>query len=34
VNEVNTDNRLLGALLSQQFGFRDRLFLTGALRAD
>ncbi|MDQ3949483.1 MAG: TonB-dependent receptor, partial [Gemmatimonadota bacterium] len=34
VNEVNTDNRTLGALISEQLGWRDRLFFTAALRTD
>jgi TonB-dependent starch-binding outer membrane protein SusC len=34
VNETNTDNRLIGGLVSQQIGFRDRVFITGALRGD
>ena len=28
------DNRTLGAFLQQQFGWRDRLFVTGAVRVD
>jgi TonB-dependent starch-binding outer membrane protein SusC len=34
VNEANQDIRLLGTYLQQQFGFWDRLFLTGAIRGD
>lgn len=34
VDESYLDNRLSGALLQQQIGWRDRLFLTGGLRAD
>jgi outer membrane receptor protein involved in Fe transport len=34
VSEEYLDNRLAGGLLQQQFGWRDRLFLTGGLRAD
>jgi TonB-linked SusC/RagA family outer membrane protein len=34
VGETNTDNRTLGALLSEQLAWRDRLFVTLAGRAD
>ncbi|HKO15664.1 MAG TPA: SusC/RagA family TonB-linked outer membrane protein [Gemmatimonadaceae bacterium] len=34
VGETNTDNRTIGGLLQQEFGWRDRLFLTGAVRTD
>jgi TonB-linked SusC/RagA family outer membrane protein len=34
VNEVYQDNRTVGAYLQQQFGFGDRIFLTGAIRGD
>ena len=34
VGETNTDNRTYGGLISQQFAWRDRLFLTAALRTD
>lgn len=34
VGEVNTDNRTLGAYVQEQLAWRDRLFLTGALRTD
>jgi TonB-dependent starch-binding outer membrane protein SusC len=34
VGEVNTDNRTVGALISEQLGWRDRLFLTAAARTD
>jgi TonB-dependent starch-binding outer membrane protein SusC len=34
VSEVNQDVRTLGGYLQQQFGFNDRLFLTGAVRGD
>ncbi len=34
VNEVNQDVRTLGGYIQQQFGFDDRLFVTGALRGD
>jgi TonB-linked SusC/RagA family outer membrane protein len=34
VGETNTDNRTLGALLSEQLAWRDRLFLTLAGRTD
>lgn len=34
VNEVNTDIRTVGAYLRQQLGWRDRLFVTGAIRGD
>jgi TonB-linked SusC/RagA family outer membrane protein len=34
VGETNTDNRTLGGLISQQVAWRDRLFLTAAVRAD
>jgi TonB-dependent starch-binding outer membrane protein SusC len=34
INEVNQDTRTLGIYASQQFGFRDRLFLTAAVRGD
>src|SRR5205807_1058633 len=32
VGETNTDNKTLGALLQEQLAWRDRLFLTGAVR--
>jgi len=34
VGETNTDNRTFGGLISEQLAWRDRLFLTGALRTD
>lgn len=34
VGETNTDNRTLGALAQEQLAWRDRLFLTGAIRTD
>jgi TonB-dependent starch-binding outer membrane protein SusC len=34
VNELYEDNRTIGAYLQQQISFRDRIFLTGALRGD
>ena len=34
VGETNTDNRTYGGLISQQLAWRDRLFLTAALRTD
>jgi TonB-dependent starch-binding outer membrane protein SusC len=34
VSELYEDNRTIGAYLQQQFGFQDRLFVTGALRGD
>jgi TonB-linked SusC/RagA family outer membrane protein len=34
VGETNTDNRTYGGLVSEQLAWRDRLFLTGALRTD
>lgn len=34
VNEQFTDNRTIGAFISQQVGFNDRIFVTGALRGD
>jgi TonB-linked SusC/RagA family outer membrane protein len=34
VAEDNIDTRTLGFLVSEQIGFRDRLFLTGTLRGD
>jgi TonB-dependent starch-binding outer membrane protein SusC len=34
VGETNTDNRTLGALISEQLAWRDRLFLTAAVRTD
>lgn len=34
VGETNTDNRTLGALISQQLAWRDRLFGTVAIRTD
>jgi hypothetical protein len=34
VSETNTYARLFGTFIQQQFGFRDRLFLTGAIRGD
>jgi TonB-linked SusC/RagA family outer membrane protein len=34
VGETNTDNRTLGALVSEQVSWRDRLFVTAAARTD
>jgi TonB-dependent starch-binding outer membrane protein SusC len=34
VGETNTDNRTLGGLVQEQVAWRDRLFLSGALRTD
>jgi TonB-linked SusC/RagA family outer membrane protein len=34
VGEDNVENRLIGGILTQQFGWRDRLFLTAGARAD
>lgn len=34
VGETNTDNRTIGALMQEQLAWRDRLFLTGAVRTD
>jgi hypothetical protein len=34
VDEQYLDNRLSGALFSQQFGFRDRVFVSGGVRGD
>ena len=34
VNEVNTDVRTIGYYGRQQFGWRDKVFLTGAVRTD
>jgi TonB-dependent starch-binding outer membrane protein SusC len=34
VSEIYQDNRTLGGYAQQQLGFRDRIFLTGALRGD
>lgn len=34
VGETNTRNRTLGYIARQQLAFRDRLFLTGAVRTD
>jgi TonB-linked SusC/RagA family outer membrane protein len=34
VGETNTDNRTFGGLISEQLAWRDRLFLTAALRTD
>lgn len=34
VGEANTDNKTLGALLQEQIGWRDRLFVTAAARTD
>jgi TonB-linked SusC/RagA family outer membrane protein len=34
VGETNTDNRTYGGLVSEQLAWRDRLFLTAALRTD
>lgn len=34
VDENNTESVTIGAYLQQQFGFDDRIFLTGALRGD
>lgn len=33
-NETSDESRTLGAFLEQQIAFRDRLFLTGAVRSD
>ena len=33
-DEATTESRTLGAFLEQRLAFRDRLFLTGALRSD
>jgi TonB-linked SusC/RagA family outer membrane protein len=34
VGETNTDNRTYGGLISEQLAWRDRLFITGAVRTD
>src|SRR5690606_40895699 len=38
LNRVNSESKVenvtLGAFIQQQFGWKNRLFLTGALRAD
>jgi TonB-dependent starch-binding outer membrane protein SusC len=34
VSEIFTDNRTIGGYLQQQFGWNDRLFVTGAMRGD
>jgi TonB-dependent starch-binding outer membrane protein SusC len=34
INEANQDQRTLGIYGSQQIGYQDRLFLTGAVRGD
>jgi TonB-linked SusC/RagA family outer membrane protein len=34
VSENTSDNVLFGSFVSQQFGFNDRIFVTGALRGD
>jgi TonB-dependent starch-binding outer membrane protein SusC len=34
VDEINQDIRTVGTYVQQQFGFWDRLFLTGAIRGD
>lgn len=34
VGETNTDNRTYGGLVSEQVAWRDRVFLTGAVRTD
>ena len=34
VGETNTDNRTFGGLISEQLAWRDRLFLTAAVRTD
>jgi TonB-linked SusC/RagA family outer membrane protein len=34
VGETNTDNRTIGGLVQEQVAWRDRLFLSGALRTD
>lgn len=34
VAELTTEDITLGTFVEQQFGFRDRLYLTGALRSD
>jgi TonB-linked SusC/RagA family outer membrane protein len=33
-DETTSESRTLGSFLEQNFGFRDRLFLTGAVRSD
>lgn len=34
VGETNADNRTIGLLAQEQLGWRDRLFVTGAVRGD
>jgi len=34
VNEVNTDNKTLGYFVSEELGWRDRVFLNGSVRND
>lgn len=34
VGETNTDNKTLGLLISERLAWRDRVFITGALRND
>jgi TonB-dependent SusC/RagA subfamily outer membrane receptor len=34
VGEDNVENRLIGGILTQQFGWRDRLFATAGVRVD
>jgi TonB-dependent starch-binding outer membrane protein SusC len=34
VNEVNTDNKTLGYFAQEELGWRDRVFLNGAIRND
>jgi TonB-linked SusC/RagA family outer membrane protein len=34
VGETNTDNKTLGGIIQQQFGWKDRLFLSGGVRTD
>jgi hypothetical protein len=33
-SDARLENNTLGLFVQQQFGYRDRIFLTGALRAD
>ncbi|HXB25048.1 MAG TPA: SusC/RagA family TonB-linked outer membrane protein [Gemmatimonadaceae bacterium] len=34
VSEINQDNRVLGGFVQQQFGWRDKLFITAGIRLD
>ncbi|HTD59742.1 MAG TPA: TonB-dependent receptor, partial [Gemmatimonadaceae bacterium] len=34
VGEINQDNRTIGGFVQEQFGWRDKLFITGGVRLD